>query len=50
LLKVFRTGEFIEWLMGLRDLEAAKRIAVRLKSVESGLLGDVKPVGGGGAR
>jgi putative addiction module killer protein len=47
MLKVFRTREFMEWLTGLRDLEAAHRVAVRLKRVESGLLGDVKPVGGG---
>ena len=33
--------------MGLRDEEAAHRVAVRLKRVESGLLGDVKPVGSG---
>jgi putative addiction module killer protein len=47
MFKVFRTREFIEWLIGLRDEEAAHRVAVRLKRVESGLLGDVKPVGGG---
>jgi putative addiction module killer protein len=47
MFKVFRTREFIDWLMGLRDVEAAHRVAVRLKRIESGLLGDVRPVGGG---
>lgn len=37
----------MDWLTALRDLEAASRIALRLKRIESGLLGDVRPVGGG---
>ena len=47
MFKVFRTREFMDWLTALRDLGAATRIALRLKRVESGLLGDVRPVGGG---
>jgi putative addiction module killer protein len=47
MLRVFRTREFNDWLMGLRGMEAAHRVSVRLKRVESGLIGDVKPVGGG---
>lgn len=47
MFKVFRTREFMDWLTALRDLEAVSRISLRLKRVESGLLGDVRPVGGG---
>lgn len=47
MFRVFRTREFMDWLTDLRDMEAASRIALRLKRVESGLLGDVRPIGGG---
>ncbi len=45
--RVERTVEFENWLDGLRDRQAQERIAARLIRVESGLLGDWKPVGDG---
>jgi putative addiction module killer protein len=38
---------FIEWITALRDKVAKARIASRLRQVESGNLGDSKPVGEG---
>ena len=45
--RVERTVEFESWLDGLRDRRAKEKIATRLVRVESGLLGDWKPVGDG---
>jgi putative addiction module killer protein len=44
---VERTVEFDSWLDGLRDRMAQKRIAMRIRRAETGLLGDWKPVGDG---
>ena len=41
-----QTKDFAEWLAGLADERAAKRIAARIVRVEAGLLGDVRSVGG----
>jgi putative addiction module killer protein len=41
------TREFAEWLVGLRDRMAQKRIAMRLTRIEAGLLGDWKALGDG---
>jgi putative addiction module killer protein len=38
---------FSEWLEALRDKVAQARIRLRLRQVQAGNLGDVKPVGGG---
>jgi putative addiction module killer protein len=38
---------FTDWLVGLRDLDAAARVRVRLRRLEAGNPGDVKAVGGG---
>ena len=38
---------FTEWFRGLRDQMARTRIAARLRQIESGNLGDCKPVGEG---
>jgi putative addiction module killer protein len=38
---------FSEWLSGLRDKMAKTRIDLRLHQIESGNLGDAKPVGEG---
>jgi putative addiction module killer protein len=45
--RVERTVEFDEWLNGLRDQTAQIRIAMRIRRVESGLLGDWKTLGNG---
>jgi putative addiction module killer protein len=39
--------EFSAWLSSLRDTMTRIRLAKRLDKVSRGLLGDVKPVGGG---
>jgi putative addiction module killer protein len=38
---------FSEWLEALRDKVAQARIRLRLRQVQAGNWGDVKPVGGG---
>ena len=47
MLEVLRTTEFIEWLTGLRDIQARARIAKRIDRIAQGNLGDAKPVGDG---
>jgi putative addiction module killer protein len=44
---VERTVKFGDWLDGLRDRMAQKRIAMRITRIESGLLGDWKTIGDG---
>lgn len=46
-LELRQTGKFVEWFRNLHDRRAVERIAQRLARVQSGLFGDVKPVGGG---
>ena len=41
------TDVFDRWYDGLRDRQGRARIAARLRRVELGNLGDVKPVGSG---
>jgi putative addiction module killer protein len=45
--RIEQTIEFEQWLDGLRDRKAQKRIAMRVTRIESGLLGDWKTVGDG---
>lgn len=45
--KIKRLPEFDNWLVGLRDGLTRKRLQVRLRKVQLGNLGDVKPVGDG---
>ena len=40
--RVERTEAFESWLDGLRDRTAQKRVAMRVRRIESGLLGDWK--------
>ena len=47
MIEVRYTAEFIEWQDGLSDRKGAAVIAKRVIRVRNGLLGDVKPVGGG---
>jgi putative addiction module killer protein len=46
-IDVRQTAVFAEWLRALRDRDARTRIVARIARMQSGLLGDVKPVGGG---
>lgn len=45
MFEVRQTEGFAAWLDGLKDTKAAERIAMRIARMQSGLLGDVKPVG-----
>jgi putative addiction module killer protein len=45
--RIERTVEFDNWLDGLRDRMARKRIAMRIRRAETGLLGDWKSVSDG---
>ncbi len=47
MLEVRQTVVFSRWLEGLADQRAAARIAQRIVRLQSGLFGDVKPVGEG---
>ena len=42
-----RMPEFDEWLGGIKDTMTRIRLGVRLDKAQRGLLGDIKPVGGG---
>ncbi|MBI3199451.1 MAG: type II toxin-antitoxin system RelE/ParE family toxin [Rhodospirillales bacterium] len=47
MVEVRQTEAFAKWLKSLKDERAAAKIAQRIVRVQSGLLGDVKSVGGG---
>lgn len=47
MLEIRQTETFADWLAGVSDERAARRIAQRLVRLQSGLFGDVKPVGAG---
>lgn len=47
LIEIRETRTFEKWLYGLRDIVARRRILQRIARMESGLLGDVKALGGG---
>lgn len=47
MLEVRQTETFAKWLGGISDARATERIAQRIVRLQSGLLGDVKPVGQG---
>jgi len=46
-IEVRQTEEFARWLKALRDAKGRAQIAKRILRVQSGLLGDIKPVGEG---
>ena len=46
-LEIRQTAGFRAWIDGLADRRAAERIAIRIARLRAGLLGDIKPVGGG---
>ena len=45
--QVIRSDTFSRWFRGLRDKQAQARIAVRIRRIEEGNLGDHGSVGGG---
>ena len=45
--QIERTVEFETWLDGLRDRTAQKRIVMRIRRIETGLLGDWKTLSDG---
>ena len=47
MFEVRRTAAFIDWLTGLRDIQARVRIAKRIDRMAQGNLGDAKSVGNG---
>jgi len=47
MIEVRQTDFFSKWLVELRDLRARSRIQARIDRLESGNLGDAKPVGAG---
>jgi putative addiction module killer protein len=47
MVEVRQTDLFKNWFADLRDADARRRIAQRIVRLQSGLLGDVKPVGEG---
>ncbi|WP_321782716.1 type II toxin-antitoxin system RelE/ParE family toxin [Paraburkholderia sp. J94] len=44
---VNRTGEFSEWLGGLKDIQARAKILIRIRRAELGNFGECEPVGEG---
>lgn len=44
---IIKTEYFEKWLASLKDANAKARINVRIRRMETGALGDVKPVGEG---
>lgn len=47
MFEIRRTAAFLDWLIGLKDIQGRARIAKRLDRLADGNFGDVKPVGGG---
>ncbi len=47
MFEISQTDEFKAWLKNLADERAVKKIAQRIVRLQAGLMGDVKPVGGG---
>ena len=47
MFEIRKTEVFIQWLDGLVDVRARARVLVRIRRLEEGNTGDVKPVGEG---
>ena len=47
MIEVRKSAAYAEWYGGLRDGRAQARIDIRIRRLELGLRGDVKPVGTG---
>ena len=47
MIEVQKTNVFVQWLDGLRDIQARARVQARIERLVSGNPGDVAPVGEG---
>ena len=47
MIEVRKTEVFVQWLDGLRDIQARARIQARIERLATGNSGDVEPVGAG---
>jgi putative addiction module killer protein len=47
MIEIRQTEHYIKWFEKLKDIRARARIAIRIRRVSLGNLGDVKPVGDG---
>ncbi|MBE0623807.1 MAG: type II toxin-antitoxin system RelE/ParE family toxin [Burkholderiales bacterium] len=47
MIEVRKTEVFVQWLDGLRDIQARARIQARIERLATGNPGDVEPVGAG---
>jgi putative addiction module killer protein len=47
MFEICKTHTFVQWLDGLLDIQARARVLARIKRLEEGNAGDVKPVGEG---
>lgn len=45
--QIIKTAYFEKWQKGLKDTKAKAKIEVRIRRMETGILGDIKPVGEG---
>jgi len=46
-IEIRKTGNFVQWLDGLRDVRARARVQARIERLAVGNPGDVQPVGEG---
>ncbi len=47
MIEIRKTDKYVQWLDGLRDINARARIQIRVERLATGNAGDVKPVGEG---
>ena len=47
MIEIRETNEYVSWFGGLRDAVAKARVLTRIRRIEMGNFGDVKPVGEG---
>jgi putative addiction module killer protein len=47
MIEVRKTEVFVQWLDGLRDIQARARVQARIERLTTGNPGDVEPVGAG---
>lgn len=47
MIEIRKTENYVQWLDGLRDIQARARVLARVERLAAGNAGDVKPVGEG---